>query len=94
MGSGGEQDIGLGGAGFLTKVASGGLEVVSSGGAASEAMVSGEQDVYGVVSGSIVSGGTEDIFAGGIASGVTVNGGVLNLFGSETDTAISSGGTE
>ena len=94
---GATQYIDQGGIAFNTDVADPGLQVVSSGGTAVSATLSGGiQDVYGLATATTVeSGGLEIVESGGTASGTVVQaGGTLELLGGAVTPGfkINSGG--
>jgi autotransporter passenger strand-loop-strand repeat protein len=79
-----------------TVISNGGLEVVSSGGTASNTTLNGgEQDVYGSASGTVVnSGGLQVVESGGTGSGTTIgNGGTEYVSAGGTAQDVTFGGT-
>src|SRR5207302_836331 len=82
VGSGGEEDVLLGGIASALTVSGGGLGVVSSGGTSLAAVVSRLfpyttlfRSIGVTVSTTVMSGGMENVLAGGMASATTVAGG-------------------
>ncbi|MDO9299065.1 hypothetical protein [Bradyrhizobium sp.] len=91
----GQQIVGPGAAASETAIASGGLQIVHTGGVSNGAIVAGDQAIYGSADQTTIGdGGTQAVYAGGTASGTTVNAGGTQIDWGVVSGTIVNGGTQ